>query len=52
MERKRELLDALEELKRRHPESKNWEREQDYYLLNQALVKLSLLIVDTGSYPS
>ncbi len=39
-----ELLDTLEGLKRRYPLMEEWETENDYSLMNQAIVKLSLVV--------
>ncbi len=44
IKRKEELLNGLEALKRRFPDSKKWRIEKDFSLMNQAIIKLSLLV--------
>ncbi len=44
LESKQELLDTLEDLRSRHPDSKRWRIENDFNLINQAIIKLSTII--------
>ncbi len=45
MERKQELLNTVEGLQRKYPDGKKeWRTENDYNLMRQAMVKLSLLV--------